>query len=565
VKKLPNNLTANRYLSIKSIIFVIVFISIGAFFVFHSFAATPIVASIQAENMALPSGATVISDSSASGGKAVQMTQGQSSLTGKINLPTAATSFGVTARAGGTCASVEMKASIDGITYIKETRVKGTSYSTISTGAINLNAGSHTLSIKLDNPNNLCKHQLIVDVTNFYGPVVPPPTPTVTISATPVSIASGQSSTLNWSSTNVTSCTASGAWSGTKQLSGTQSTGALNASSLYTLSCTGAGGSATQTAAVTVNTSGGGGAQPSNCLQLQSGSTNPVYSALDNCNYPSPDTTGVTPGTSLTTVSNTAANFYGPNTQWNASNGEFSISGSTNLSNLYIPGWIYINASSGSNIVITNSKIQSNDADALNDALVFVQGSGNISISNSQISGVYTGSKCTGPGNDGLLNDSSSANVSLNKDYLSCAGEPLNGNNNTIKNSYIIVDGYIPGAHVEDIYINAGENGDIENNTLLNPANQTAVIFGDAKNGGLNNVTVKNNLLATDGTNGDIGAGCEASKSLIIENNRFSSIYIPSGSSLIAGNTTNTAGTTWSGNYLDNNPSTTVPQPVTSC
>ena len=82
-------------------------------------------------------------------------------------------------------------------------------------------------------------------------PVVP--APTVAISANPTTVASGSSSTLSWSSTNATSCTASGAWSGSKATSGTQSTGALTTSSSYSLSCTGLGGSANQTATVAVS------------------------------------------------------------------------------------------------------------------------------------------------------------------------------------------------------------------------------------------------------------------------------------------------------------------------
>ena len=68
----------------------------------------------------------------------------------------------------------------------------------------------------------------------------PTPMPTVSIAASPASIAAGGSSTLTWSSTDATSCTASGDWSGTKASSGSASvTPAATAS--YTLACTGAG------------------------------------------------------------------------------------------------------------------------------------------------------------------------------------------------------------------------------------------------------------------------------------------------------------------------------------
>jgi hypothetical protein len=74
----------------------------------------------------------------------------------------------------------------------------------------------------------------------------------VSLAANPTTIVAGQSSTLTWSSTDATSCTASGAWSGAKATSGTESTGALTASMSYSLTCTGAGGSASQSTGVTV-------------------------------------------------------------------------------------------------------------------------------------------------------------------------------------------------------------------------------------------------------------------------------------------------------------------------
>ena len=78
--------------------------------------------------------------------------------------------------------------------------------------------------------------------------------PTVSLSANPTSIASGSSSTLSWTSTNATSCTASGAWSGSKNTSGTQSV-TPTTTSIYNLSCTGTGGTATASATATVTVS----------------------------------------------------------------------------------------------------------------------------------------------------------------------------------------------------------------------------------------------------------------------------------------------------------------------
>jgi hypothetical protein len=66
--------------------------------------------------------------------------------------------------------------------------------------------------------------------------------PLATLMASPTVVPSGGASTLTWSSTNATSCTASSGWSGTKATSGVQNTGALSASTAYSLTCTGNGG-----------------------------------------------------------------------------------------------------------------------------------------------------------------------------------------------------------------------------------------------------------------------------------------------------------------------------------
>ena len=85
----------------------------------------------------------------------------------------------------------------------------------------------------------------------------PPTPPTVTLTSSASSVVSGSSVTLTWSSTDATSCTASGGWSGTKATSGSESIGPLGADATYTLSCSGAGGSTNQSASVTVTVAGG--------------------------------------------------------------------------------------------------------------------------------------------------------------------------------------------------------------------------------------------------------------------------------------------------------------------
>jgi uncharacterized delta-60 repeat protein len=82
--------------------------------------------------------------------------------------------------------------------------------------------------------------------------VVVAPAPQITFTATPSSVASGESSTLDWSSTDAQSCSASGAWSGDKALSGSEETGPITSQSVYVLDCSGVGGTASQSVTVDV-------------------------------------------------------------------------------------------------------------------------------------------------------------------------------------------------------------------------------------------------------------------------------------------------------------------------
>ncbi len=99
----------------------------------------------------------------------------------------------------------------------------------------------------------------------MYGTQVAdaPPAPTLTFSANPATIAAQQTTTLTWSTNGATSCTASGGWSGTKDVNGTFVTSALAADTSYTLNCTGAGGSTSSAVTVKVTAAaasrGGGG------------------------------------------------------------------------------------------------------------------------------------------------------------------------------------------------------------------------------------------------------------------------------------------------------------------
>lgn len=90
-------------------------------------------------------------------------------------------------------------------------------------------------------------------------PTVAPPTlPVVDLRANnsqgPLSISSGSTATLSWTiGGNVTSCSATGSWAGSKSTSGgTELTSVINSNRSYTLTCTGPGGTGSDTVDVNV-------------------------------------------------------------------------------------------------------------------------------------------------------------------------------------------------------------------------------------------------------------------------------------------------------------------------
>ena len=116
-----------------------------------------------------------------------------------------------------------------------------------NTGALNT-ARTYSYSLSCDNAGGTGF------ANNISVKVVSPVAPTVSLSASPISVTTGGSATLTWNTTNSPSfCTASGDWIDAKAASGTLSTGALNTARTYTytLTCSNAGGSGSATTTVT--------------------------------------------------------------------------------------------------------------------------------------------------------------------------------------------------------------------------------------------------------------------------------------------------------------------------
>jgi hypothetical protein len=252
------------------IIFVIAFALIG-YLIYRSFAAAPVVATLEAEQMVLPSGAFTISDSGASSGKAVEFPQ-NGTATGDVYLASSVASLNVIARGDQCSGAPVMTFTVDGSNLINNVAVSSSSWAPYSyTLGTAIGAGNHHIAVSFNNDytqsgktrgnsgksSGGCSRNLYVDVSNFFGPdtATVTPAPTVSLSASPTSVTAGQSSTLTWASSNATSCSATGAWSGSESTSGSASTGALNQNSTYTLTCSGSGGSASATATVSVTAS----------------------------------------------------------------------------------------------------------------------------------------------------------------------------------------------------------------------------------------------------------------------------------------------------------------------
>ncbi len=77
-----------------------------------------------------------------------------------------------------------------------------------------------------------------------------PAKPTASLKASPASISYNGTTSLSWSSSNSSSCSAS--WTGLHGTSGSQKVGPLTATKSYSISCSGAGGSASASATVKV-------------------------------------------------------------------------------------------------------------------------------------------------------------------------------------------------------------------------------------------------------------------------------------------------------------------------
>jgi hypothetical protein len=107
-------------------------------------------------------------------------------------------------------------------------------------------------------PPDASSNNPITDISTTVIPHVTP-APTLSLDVSSASIPNSGSVTVTWKSTNATSCSAQGSWTGDKPASGSETFSNLLVNQNYQLTCTGTGGSVTQSAAVSIVGNDGGG------------------------------------------------------------------------------------------------------------------------------------------------------------------------------------------------------------------------------------------------------------------------------------------------------------------
>lgn len=113
-------------------------------------------------------------------------------------------------------------------------------------------AGDRTYGLLCGPANEGLRQSVTLNVQSAEQPLA---TPIINFTATPASLQGNATSTLNWSTTNATTCDASGEWAGSKAVNGSETVGpfATAGTRTYTLTCRNQGGPfATQSVEVTV-------------------------------------------------------------------------------------------------------------------------------------------------------------------------------------------------------------------------------------------------------------------------------------------------------------------------
>lgn len=239
------------------------------------------------------------------------------------------------------------------------------------------------------------------------------------------------------------------------------------------------------------------------------GSGTPDYASLRACGFPSPDTTGVPRGTTLTP-------YTGPS---NITTAGTTIRDAEITQNLTI---------SASNVTIEDSDI--NIANLSTGAIRIGPGVTGTLIAYDSIHG--TSATQAGNLQAGVWNanpaDGANAVTIDHVDFYD--GQRILHGSGTLQNSFCLNNVAVSGAHQECVY-EGGGSITITHNTLLTAHDQTAAIFMAPDFGPLGTVNVINNLLAGGAYTLYGGATADGTgvSSETVTGNRFSRLYFSDG------------------------------------
>ena len=261
------------------------------------------------------------------------------------------------------------------------------------------------------------------------------------------------------------------------------------------------------------------------------GSGTPNYATLDACGYPSPDTTGVPAGTTLTPSGSITASTPGEVINGLAVSGTIDVS----ASNVTIEDTDVANASS----CCWGIRIESG---VTGTVLKYDTIHGTDNQSGSLAFAVY---------NTGAIGGLTEDHV-----YAYNVDRILQGSG-TLTNSFCLSNANISGEHYECVYDGAGSVV-INHDTLLETHSQTGATWVGPDFGDIDTYTVENSMLAGGGytlygaaTNSANPAGGVLVGPVTITNNRFSRLYFPQGGYWGPEAYFDPSKTTWSGNVWD--------------
>lgn len=232
------------------------------------------------------------------------------------------------------------------------------------------------------------------------------------------------------------------------------------------------------------------------------------------CGYPDPlgGTAGpATPCQSLTPSGSISSTYAGQTIQ-----------------NLNVNGTIAIQ---NPNVTVKNVCVTSDGGAQLGSSAIDVaDGAANTLIENTTVAGANASNQSV----EIAAKNWSSKPATLSHDYLYNCGECVHDGPWVVNDSYVISNGMQNTSdHHEAVYYDDGLNMSFNHDTLLDPENESAVIFGDNVNGGpcTTALSVTNSLLAGGGMTivscGGSKSSSVGSSTTNISNNRFARCTTP--------------------------------------